>query len=192
LPVFAFAVAGLLLGHSLSYVLAVPDPHHRDLTLRSTGHAYLPAAAEAALILVLAALVALLVRAWSAPSRGADVDLRRLAGTLAAVQVGAFLGQEVLERAVSGAPLGDLMHGHLLATGVVVQIGVGVLGAFALRWLTRAAARIAGTRVPVRLTLPRPALVVPPPASSGSRRGRLAVAAPGVRAPPPSDVFPAS
>jgi hypothetical protein len=185
-------VAGLLLGHALSYALAVPDPHHRDLALRATGHAYLPAAAQVALIVVLAALVTLLVRAWAAPPRPEGLALRPLVATLASVQVVAFVGQEVVERLVAGAPLGDLVHQHVLAIGVVVQIGIGVLGALALRWLTRAAARIAGVSIPSRLALPRPALAASPQAAGGVPTRRIAVSSLGVRAPPAVDSFPAN
>ena len=58
LPVFGSAAAGLLLGHALSYMLAIPDPYHRDVLLTRTGHGYLPAAAQATMILILAAAAA--------------------------------------------------------------------------------------------------------------------------------------
>jgi hypothetical protein len=141
---------------------------------------------------VLAACVALLVRARMGSPRAVGGDLGPLAVLLAAVQVVAFVGQEVIERLVSSAPLGDLVHQHVLAIGVVVQIGIGVLGAVALRWLTRAADRVASASIHVRLPLLRPALVAAPPATSAECRGRVAVSTPGVRAPPPSDVFPAN
>ena len=62
LPVFGFAVAGLVLGHALSYAIAIPDPNHRDLILERTGHGYLPLFAEAALILLLAGVAAVVAR----------------------------------------------------------------------------------------------------------------------------------
>jgi len=51
LPTFGLAMAGLVLGHVLAYLIAVPDPHHRAFVLQQTGHEYLPAMAEAALVL---------------------------------------------------------------------------------------------------------------------------------------------
>ena len=50
LPTFGLAMAGLVLGHVLAYLIAVPDPHHRAFVLQRTGHEYLPAMAEAALV----------------------------------------------------------------------------------------------------------------------------------------------
>ena len=41
-------MAGLVLGHVLAYLIAVPDPHHRAFVLQRTGHEYLPAMAEEA------------------------------------------------------------------------------------------------------------------------------------------------
>jgi hypothetical protein len=133
-----------------------------------------------------------LVRAWAAPPRPEGIALRPLVAMLATVQVVAFAGQEVLERLVSGAPLGDLVQEQVLAIGVVVQIGIGVLGAFALRWLTRAADRVASVSIPSRIALPRRALAHAGTAPLGAPRRRLAVSVFGVRAPPAADAFPAS
>jgi hypothetical protein len=181
--VFAFAVAGLLIGHSVSYLLAMPDPHHRDLALRATGHDYLPAVHEAALILMLAGFVALLVRAWTSVPRSEPAGLGPLAGTLASVQVVAFAGQEVVERLVANAPLGDLVHDHVLVIGTLVQIVVGLVGALILGWLARQAEHFA-TSVRGRRSLLRPAATVPLPAARGRRTGRVTVSTPSVRAPP--------
>jgi hypothetical protein len=42
-PIFGTAAAGLVLGHALAYLIAIPDPHQRVFALQRTGHAYLPA-----------------------------------------------------------------------------------------------------------------------------------------------------
>lgn len=183
LPVFGFAVAGLLIGHALSYLLAVPDPYHRDLVLNRTGHGYLPAAGDAALILALAGMAAIVLRAWSARGPRETRTFASLASLLAVVQVAAFAGQEVLERLVAGARLGDLVHGHLLLIGVVVQIAVALVGATVLRWIARTAGRIADF-VTVRAALPRPALTTVVPSTPDPSPGRVAASAPNVRAPP--------
>jgi hypothetical protein len=156
LPVFGFAVLGLLLGHALSYLIAVPDPHHRDLILQRTGHGYLPAFGELAAVLALAGVASLVVRAFAC--RGGRPPETAPVGLLVTIQVAAFLGQEVLERVVAGAPLGDLLSQDVLAIGVIAQVAVATVAAFTLRWLTRAAAGIAAFVEP-RAALPRPVAV---------------------------------
>ena len=64
MPLFAFAVGGLLIGHAIAYLVAVPDPYHRDLVLQRTGHGYLPTFAELALVAVLAAAASVIGRAF--------------------------------------------------------------------------------------------------------------------------------
>jgi hypothetical protein len=107
--VFAFAVAGLVLGHALAYALAVPDPHHRELVLARTGHDYLPAATQLALILASASAAtaaAYGILARRDASAGASVSL---AWRLAIAQVSAFVAQEIVERVMVGAPLSGLI-----------------------------------------------------------------------------------
>jgi hypothetical protein len=181
--IFSFAIAGLVLGHALAYVLAVPDPHHRDLILARTGHDYLPALTQLALILSFAAaatafaLGALARRdVWSSGSGS-------LAARLVVVQVCAFVGQELVERVVTGAPLADLVQDHLLLAGISAQIVVALAGAALLRWLTRTAARLTEVSV-TPFAVPRfvPAFALP--AAPDVRRHRDAEGQRGQRAPP--------
>lgn len=183
LPVFGFAVAGLLVGHFVSYVLAVPDPHHRDLVLGQTGHGYLPAAGEAALVLALAGVVALVVRSWSGRGRADAGRLGSLARSLATIQVLAFAGQELLERLVAGAPLGGLVHGHVLVVGVLVQVSVALAGAAVLHWLARTSARLATVTAP-RAPLPQPAPAIALALDPDTPRTRIFATATSVRGPP--------
>ena len=184
LPVFGFAAAGLLLGHALSYMLAVPDPYHRDVVLNRTGHGYFPAASQTAMILILAAAAAILARAWSNRPRGEPERFSSVAGALAFVQIGAFAGLEILERIVAGAPLGDLVRDHLLVIGVVVQVAVSLVGAGVLAWLARTSARIVRATLGGPVGLPRPILVEALPATPDHARGRVFASARNVRAPP--------
>lgn len=184
LPVFGFAVAGLLLGHGLSYLLAVPDPYHRQFLLQRTGHTYLPVAGEAGLILILAGVAAVLARAWTSRGRNEAESYHRLAGTLALVQVTAFVFQEILERLVAGTPLGELVHDHVLSTGVVVQVAVALIGAAVLRWLGRASERIVRAVVLARVVFPRIALAAALPTATAPLPDRLASSRRNVRAPP--------
>ena len=185
LPVFGFAVAGLLIGHTLSYAIAVPDPLHRDLVLDRTGHGYLPTAVDSALFLGMAGVAVLLVRAWSSRGREETRTFATLAGMLALVQVGAFSGQEILERIFAGAPLGDLVADQLLLTGVVVQVALAIAGAAVLGWLARASARIVRAVLTARTALPRP-LAATFPSAVHLPYGRVVAIARNVRAPPPA------
>jgi hypothetical protein len=185
-----FAVAGLLLGHALSYAIAIPDPHHRDLVLSQSGHAYLQPLGQAALIVLLAAVVTVVVRACSRRREQATERFGVLAGTLAAIQVGAFVGQEVVERLVAGSPLAGLAHDHVLAVGLAAQVVVAIAGALVLRWLARQAERLANVSVRIAGP-PRPAGTTTLLASTDRPRGRVTKRADNVRAPPLADASPA-
>jgi hypothetical protein len=180
--VFAFAVAGLVLGHALAYLLAVPDPHHRDLILARTGHHYLPAMTQLALILAFAGAVAAAADGILS-RRDATGRWRTLAVHLATVQAAAFVGQEVVERVVTDAPLADLLRQHLLLAGVAAQAVVGFASAAVLRWLTRSATRLAEFRW-APLPTPRlvPAFALPTTNDVSRRRDVHRSSAP--RAPP--------
>lgn len=182
LPVLGFAVAGLILGHLLSYVIAVPDPYHRDLLLQRTGHDYLPVFGQAALMLFLAA-IAMVVFRTSRRRAGNAEGFAHLAGRLALIQVGAFAAQELLERALSSSGLADLQDGRLVIAGVVAQIAMASAGAALLRWLARTSDRL-GEVLGSAFSLPRPAPAFALPVCSPLASGRVEVASPGERAPP--------
>lgn len=182
-PAFGFAAAGLLTGHAISYLLAVPDPHHRDLLLDRTGHAYLPAAGQVAIVLALAGVAVVVARAWAGRRIGSTDRLAPLAAMLVGVQVGAFVGQELLERLVAGASFGDLVHDHVLPTGIGVQVAVALAGALLLRWLARTSVRAVAALAGARSPLPRPALGTAAVAPAIPPRS-LALPIRSVRAPP--------
>ena len=182
LPVLGFAVAGLVLGHVLSYVIAVPDPHHRDLLLQQTGHHYLPAFGQGALMLFLAAIATVVFRRSGRGVGGAE-RFAPLAARLALVQVGAFTAQEVLERFLSGTGFADLRQSRVLIVGVTAQVAVALAGAALLRWLGRASDRIGEVRSGLPL-LPRLAPVFSLPVLTYLASGRVEVGSPGQRAPP--------
>jgi hypothetical protein len=185
LPAFGAAAAGLVLGHALAYLIAIPDPHERAFALQRAGHAYLPALDQAALMLAIAGVVAIVVRAFARRGdRGTD-RFGRLATLLAVAQVFAFAGQEVLERLVSGAPLGELAHDRILVIGVLVQVLVAIVAAAVLWLLARTSSRLAATSV-VRVRPPRDRSVLAPPITAGRPRALLFAAAGSIRAPPSS------
>src|SRR4029450_2332802 len=82
LPTFGLAMAGLGLGRGAAYLIAVPDPHHRAFVLQRTGHEYLPTMAEAALVVALAGMAAVVIRAFAPGPRGGSERFSRLAGRL--------------------------------------------------------------------------------------------------------------
>jgi hypothetical protein len=180
--VFAFAVGGLLVGHAISYLIAVPDPYHRDLVLARTGHGYLPTVAELALVMVLAAAASVVGRTLRRGA-GPEPSFASIAVRLAALQVVAFAGQEVTERLVAHVPLAELMRDHVLVIGLVTQVVVAVLGALILGLLSRAAATVAEI-VRSRSTWPRPTLVAFVAGSTIARPPRPAIGAIAARAPP--------
>ena len=182
LPVLGVAVAGLVVGHLLSYVIAVPDPYHRDLVLRRTGHGYLPVFGQAALMLFVAAIAMVIIRT----SRGrADREMRfvTLAARLALVQVGAFMLQEVAERLLSGSGLHDLGGGRTLLVGVAAQIAMALAGATLLRWLARTSDRL-GEVLGSGFPIPRPVPAFALPVFTDLTSGRIEAVSRGQRAPP--------
>jgi len=181
LPVFGTAMAGLILGHTVSYLIVVPDPHQRQFVLQQTGHGYMPALTQVALMVLVAGLAALVARAFG--RRGEQTEsFPSLARTLGVIQVVAFVGQEVLERLVAHAPLQTLGHDHVLVTGILVQVGLAIVAARVLLWIARASTRLA-TAWTVRPALPRPGRISLATAE-GPVLSLRAVTARQVRAPP--------
>jgi hypothetical protein len=183
-PIFGTAAAGLVLGHALAYLIAIPDPHQRVFALQRTGHAYLPALDQAVLMLVVAGMAAVVIRAFA---RTGDRTERfgRLARVLVVAQTCAFAAQEVLERLVSRAPLGGLAHDHILVTGIAVQIVVAIVAAGILWLFARTATRLAAV-VTARPRLPRVRVVFALPVTARRPHAPLFATAGSVRAPPSS------
>jgi hypothetical protein len=182
LPVFASAVLGLVAGHGIAYMIAIPDAHRRAAVLQNTGHAYLPLLVEIGLILAVAGAANIVMRALGPRARIQDGSVAETAVALGALQVGAFVVLEVVERLVTHMPLHELLSDHLLAVGVLVQLGVAVVGALALRAMARTAARLASVLADPR-TLRSPELIcVPVPRTLGPRP--MLIGAVGVRGPP--------
>jgi hypothetical protein len=179
--VFGTAMAGLILGHTVSYLIVVPDPHQRQFVLQQTGHGYMPALTQVALMVLVAGVAALVARAFG--HRGGQAEtFPALARTLGVVQVVAFVGQEILERLVARAPIHTLGHDHVLATGIVMQLGLAIVAARILLWIARASTRLA-TAWTVRPALPRPGRVLLATAE-GPVLSLRAASAKQVRAPP--------
>lgn len=174
-------MAGLVLGHTISYLIAVPDPHQREFVLEQTGHGYMPALAQVTLMVAVAAVAALVARAFGRRAERTET-FPTVARTLAVVQVCAFVGQEVLERLIAHAPLHTLGHDHVLMTGIAMQVAIALVAARVLLWVARAATHLAQT-VFLRPALPRPGRVLVATAHGPALRPRPLTAR-QVRAPP--------
>ena len=183
-PIFGTAAAGLVLGHALAYLIAIPDPHQRVFALQRTGHAYLPALDQAVLMLVVAGMAAVVVRAFAHTGDRTE-RFGRLARVLVVAQTCAFAAQEVLERLVSRAPLGGLAHDHILVTGIAVQVVVAIVAAGILWLFARTATRLAAV-VAARTRLPRVRVVFALPVTARRPHAPLFATAGSVRAPPSS------
>ena len=183
-PIFGTAAAGLVLGHALAYLIAIPDPHQRAFAMQRTGHAYLPALDQAVLMLLVAGMAAVVVRAFARAGDRTE-GFGQLATILVVAQTCAFAAQEVLERLVSGAPLGGLAHDHILVTGIAVQIVVAIVAAGILWLFARTATRLAAL-IATRTRLPRIRVAFALPVTARRPHASLFATAGSVRAPPSS------
>jgi hypothetical protein len=183
LATLGVAVAGVLAGHWLTYVAVTPIAGSRATVLHETGHAYLGMANDLALVVALVAIATMFIGQLTSPASMAAAGHPGVTARVIRFQVSAFVLLEVLERLTSSAPLSELIHTGILPVGIVAQAGVAFLVARAIRWLLRAADRVAAAlgrgAVPARRVVakplrPRPVFV---PAE-------LQLSAVGVRGPP--------
>jgi hypothetical protein len=169
LVAFPVVLAGCLAAHTLAYVLAEPNAHHRHDLLAASGHGYLdglPIFLAGALGVVLAGALwhAVRGRKGSRPSPWVFAGLPALA----------FALQEHAERLVhTGAvPLAAVLEPTFLA-GLLLQIPFALLAWVLTRAILRAAEAL-GLRLR-RQSLPRAAgVVLVPPAGASRRVARLA------------------
>jgi hypothetical protein len=174
------AAGGVLLGHAVTYAVIDPNAHQRAADLARTGHAYLGAANDLGLIAALVALAAVFLGGLTRRDDRTP-GLGELATRLATFQILAFTSMELLERLSAGASVGGVLHHGLLPVGIAVQAALAVVGAVAIRWLVRAAERVASipgaTPVAGRraIAVIIATLFAPP---------RPALAATGIRGPP--------
>lgn len=183
LPIFGTAAAGVVIGHWISYRLAVPDTHLRHHVLLASGHGQWLVVVKLAVAIALAGIVTLAARFASrtAPSGGADA-LSWAVCRLAIVQAAAFTGMEAVERVFSGAPVAGMFAHHLFLLGLAVQLLVACAGGAFLYWLSRT---VRGVAEAVR-SLPHPAAA---PSTvvrlHDTRAARPLLARPsGIRGPP--------
>jgi hypothetical protein len=139
------ALAGVVVGHWIAYLIAFPQAAGRGTALAESGHGYWVGAVALAIACAALAVSGTVVRhirralgRWPAsPDR-----VRTIAIRLAGLQTSLFVVQEVLERLRVGAPLSELERGGFLLIGIAVQIAVAVGIALVLALLGRTAAAI--------------------------------------------------
>jgi hypothetical protein len=123
------APAGVLIGHALTYLLAVPDPAERAAVMATSGHQWWKIGTVAGPVLAAAGVVVLIVAVLRRPpdhGRFRRELSRWLWPRLAACQLGLFIAIETLERAIAGDPLsGDLYH-EIIEHSVLAQLVVAL------------------------------------------------------------------
>ncbi len=150
-----WAAIGMLVGHVAAYDLVYPDAHVHAAALDESGHAWLALVGPSMVLAVTVALVA----AWAsrAPTASRPARFR----TLASLQIGAFVGVELLERLAMGLSPADIGHALIdhglwlvLATGVLVQLVTAWLGSAASRAVVGLRPAATRRRPPQRGTRP--------------------------------------
>src|SRR4051812_34595561 len=144
LPLFGTAAAGVVLGHWISYELAVPDAHLRHHVLLASGHGHWLLVVKLAVAFALAGILTVVARfaARTSPTGGTDA-LTWAVSRLALIQAVAFAGMEAVERLGGGAPVAGMFAHHLFLLGIAVQLLVACAGGAFLFWLSRTVRRVA-------------------------------------------------
>lgn len=180
------AFGGVVLGHWLSYLLAIPTAGERNGVLVASGHGYWLIAVKLAVVSAVVSLAAIGIRqlrlAWDrtpAPDHGP----RGIALRLALLQVLGFVALELTERLAAGAPLSSLAAHQVLVLGVLVQVLVAGSLALTISLFARAIHAAAGAVARARMD--DRALSAFPPAASAVLRPSLLTASAGPRGPPP-------
>jgi hypothetical protein len=140
LPVFGVALLGVILGHGVTYLIAVPALT-RASVLAATGHAYWPNAVSAGLLAGPAAMGGVAIRHFRSGLQGRNhqpVRYLPAAWRLGGLQLLVFTLIEVSERAAVGGSITSMFQDRIYPVGIVVQILVAVIGALMLVSLARA------------------------------------------------------
>jgi hypothetical protein len=184
-PVIGLAAAGMMAGHWLAYMIAVPQASLRVRVLAETGHSYWMIAVQIAVGMGLLGLGVLAVRRVleaGAPSGASGRPGLPVGARLAALQVALFTVVEVVERLGARQPVGGMFHHHIFLAGVGIQCLVAFAIAALLAWFGRVASRVASSARGVRL--PSPASMSLSFSSSIVRPVLVLQGAAGLRSPP--------
>jgi hypothetical protein len=124
------APAGVMIGHALTYLLAVPDPAERAAVLAASGHQWWKLGAVIGPALAAAGLVVLMVAILRRPPDGGRFrrELGRwLLPRLAACQLSLFFVIETVERALSGNAFSGNLYHEIIEHGVLAQALVALV-----------------------------------------------------------------
>ena len=148
------ALAGAVVGHILTYLVAFVTPHSRQAALAESGHSYWNLAVATAIAVGVWSAAVLVLRhlRQRSPDELADRGLLHSACRLAILQVTLFVCLELGERLAAGAPLRGLIGHDLLPLGLVFQ----VLVALGLALMLRALATVVQIVARTLLEPPRP------------------------------------
>lgn len=135
LVIAGWAIVGVLIGHVAAYDLVYPDGHVHAAALAASGHEWLWLLEPSLALGLLLALVAGFVG-----SRRSHQPRAARFRILAAIQVGAFLGIELLERLGHGYSVADLTH-EFLDHGLWLVLVIGIAAQLLTAWLASAVSR---------------------------------------------------
>src|SRR5919197_3149904 len=143
LPLAGVAVAGAAVGHSIAYLIVAPEGRERATLLAGTGHGYWSTAVAAEIVVGLLAVFGTVARHFSdglrrQPRPASDEPWAWLAARLCLLQATIYSVQEVLERAATGHPVGEVVRDRLLFAGFLMQVLTALVMATLLVWLGRA------------------------------------------------------
>jgi hypothetical protein len=180
--IVAWALIGLLLGHTLAYAATFRDPQVLLHVLQDTGHNWLSLTP-----VFVGLLIALLVVTSARGATGAT-SMRRRYVTIAALQLSAYITVEVLERLAHGSSLSDVVAGltsgygpTLLAFGIAAQLLVAAGTALLSQVVERVVARLRAVSLRQVASAPNAHRITAQQVLLHPRFGGLAQ---GVRAPP--------
>jgi hypothetical protein len=142
------AVAGVVVAHTVDYLLVFPQGHQRAAALQATGHAYWPVAVGAAAATGGAAVLVAVGHGVRRARRSRVVvpGAAWAASRLLAWQVLAFAVMEAGERAAVGLPPSVLLHSLSFWLGVALQVPVAWLAARLLNRVEQVTYRLVAGR----------------------------------------------
>lgn len=119
------APGGVMIGHSLTYLLALPDPAERAAVMAASSHEWWRLGTVVGPVLAAAAVAVLMVTILRRPPDGGRFrrELSRwLWPRMAAFQLSLFVVIETVERAIAGDPLSGNLYHETIEHGVLAQV----------------------------------------------------------------------